>query len=53
MLQLRHPVSVVNSLVGMSFFTDPARHVWHRAYALEFFDLSGDPVQDELPCAGG
>jgi hypothetical protein len=32
----------------MGFFTDPNRHVWTRAYALEFFDVTGDPVDDAL-----
>lgn len=47
MLQLRHPVSFVNSWVALGFFTEPDRHPL-SAFALRFFELSGDPVEDAL-----
>lgn len=47
MLQLRHPVSFVNSWVALGVFTNPERHPL-SAFALRFFELSGDPVEDAL-----
>lgn len=48
LLQLRHPAKVVRSFLGTQFFTDMNRHHQQRSYALRFFKLTGEPIDDAL-----
>ena len=48
MLQLRHPAKVVRSFLATGFFTDMSTHRRQRGYALRYFGLTGDPIEDAL-----
>lgn len=50
LLQLRHPVPVIRSFVGMSFFSDPERSgsVFFHRFARAHFPITGDDVVDAM-----
>lgn len=45
---VRNPLDVINSLVGIKFFSDPATHGDHHRFAAGMVDMSGDDLQDAM-----
>jgi hypothetical protein len=48
LLQLRDPLKVIASLVGMRFFSNLARSPQSRGFAALYFDATGDDLTDSM-----